>query len=192
MTQAVIHNHCPHCWVGNDPGHRYCEACGKAMPLAQRREPRVVGRSLARTRPGRELQLPELKRQAKVARVVLLLLTVLSGLLGVFCLVLMTNPAGRLGPDEVSTYAAAAAAMGVQTLLYLGLWWWAERSPLPASIAGLILFLTFAAVAALADPVAVLGGGWTLLVAFTAIFCKAISDGVKHRQLEVQGDADGA
>lgn len=171
---------CPHCGAPNPPDSRFCGACGKALPSAVPTRPVIIGdKDFATSESGRALQLDELHRRARAARNILFCLAVLqfifSGALTALALSDATGQGDRLLVIGIAT--------GVVGLLFLILGFWAGRNPLPASIVGLVLFVTFVVADALASPATLIQGA-IIKIFIIAVLAKAVSAGVRHRQLK--------
>ena len=183
MTQTAEIT-CPHCGAAN-PSAAFCQSCGKALPSAMPSAPRVTtsATGFAATGAGRALQSDELHKQAKKAAGALLAVAVIQAVFGaliVFVLLPRDLPAETRGVVMVSVFGIAA--------VFFALYFWARRQPLPASIVGLILFVTIHLIDAVADPAA-LARGLIMKIIIIAILVNAIQAGVKYRQLQRQGAA---
>lgn len=172
---------CPHCRAVNPPDSRFCAGCGKAMPPAAASRPVIVGaKAFASSAPGRMLQLGELHRRARTARNALFGLGLLQLILGgaLFAVgSVATDPEARRGLTFIG------AAVGIIGVIFIALGAWAGRNPLPAALCGLVLYCTLAIGDALASP-ATLIQGIVIKVIIIAILAKAVSAGVRHRQLK--------
>jgi hypothetical protein len=170
---------CPHCAAANDSNSAFCESCGKALPGGATEGPRVVGGDqFAATHAGQSLQADELAKQAKKASVALLAVAILQVIFGTLLLL-----AGGMRSDQniELTPFVFVAVYGIG-LLFFALYLWARKSPLPAAIAGLVLFVTVHALDALVDPTALVRG-IILKIIIIAVLLSAISAGVRHRRL---------
>ena len=98
----------------------------------------------------------------------------------VFALMPSQVPAETRNIIMVSVFGIAA--------VFFALYFWARKQPLPASIVGLILFITVHLLDAIADPAA-LARGLIMKIIIIAILVNAIQAGVKYRQLQRQGAA---
>ena len=182
MTQ-VVQVACPHCGAANPSTGAFCEACGKALPSAAPASPRVMTSAdgFAATGAGRNLQSEELHKQAKKAAGALLAVAIIQaafGALFVFALMPREVPAETRNIILVSVFGIAA--------VFFALYFWARKQPLPASIVGLILFVTVHLLDAVADPAALVRG-LLMKIIIIAILVNAIQAGVKYRQLQRQG-----
>ena len=171
---------CPHCGADNPSTGAFCESCGKALPAAAPSSPRITtsATGFAATGAGRALQSEELHKQAKKAAGALLAVAIIQAVFGalvVFVILPKDIPAETRGVVMVSVFGIAA--------VFFALYFWARRQPLPASIVGLILFVTIHLLDALADPTA-LARGVIMKIIIIVILVNAIQAGVKHRQLQ--------
>jgi hypothetical protein len=172
---------CPHCGVLNADAGAFCESCGKALPATEPEAPRIVsGVKLASTPLGRRLQVDDIRKQARNTARALLLVAILQAIVGTF-LILMMQEQGRvrnLALPLIMIYGIAA--------VFLGLYFWARRQPLPAAIAGLAIFVTLHVVEGLIDPNAI-AQGLLLKIIVVAVLARGISAGPKYRQLQQAG-----
>ena len=171
---------CPHCGAANPSTGTFCESCGKALPSAVSSSPRVTSSAagFAGTDAGRSLQGAELEKQAKKAAGALLAVAVIQSVFGaivVFALMPNNVPAQTRNIVMVSVFGIAA--------VFFALYFWARKQPLPASIVGLVVFVTLHVLDAIADPAALLRG-IIMKVIIIAILVNAIQAGVKYRQLQ--------
>jgi hypothetical protein len=170
---AALGPACIHCGQPNQAGSSFCEVCGKALPPAQRIEPRVImHEDLADTRLGQGLQADELRRKAGVASKTLLAVTILQVVAGTLL--------GLIAPPEARAFAMIG--MYVIAAIFLGLYLWARKSPFPAAIAGLVVFISLFVLDVVAEPEAAARG---LLLRLIIIGCliNAIGAGARHRHL---------
>ncbi|MCC6676198.1 MAG: zinc ribbon domain-containing protein [Phycisphaerales bacterium] len=171
---------CPHCSAPNPPESRFCGACGKALPSALPTRPVIIGeKDFATSESGRALQLDELHRRARTARNILFFLAILQ--------LLFAGALTALGASDATGRSngllVLGAAVGVVGLLFLILGFWAGRNPLPASIVGLVLYATLVVGDALASPATIIQGA-IIKVFIIIVLAKAVSAGVRHRQLK--------
>ena len=141
---------CPHCGFQNVVGSQFCQSCGKSVGGATG-GPRIVeGGGFASTNVGAKLQGDELKKKAKSARTTLLVVAILMFLgLGVLYFVFQNPPRGRI--FDPAAVQVALIIQAVVAFVFLGLWFWARKSPLPATIVGLIVYCTLIFINAVAD-----------------------------------------
>lgn len=167
---------CPHCGAANQSHSSFCEACGKAMPSTAHSTPRMVTDSMASTSAGRQLVSDELQKNLKKAKNALLAVAIIQTLFGllIFGVVKSRLPAGQAPVLLITLFGIAA--------LFYGLYFWARRSPLPAAIVGLILFITLHLVDAIADPTQ-LARGLIMKIIIVVMLVQAIQAGVKYKRL---------
>ena len=198
---------CPHCQHSNEDAGNFCVECGKALPSAAPSGPRVVtGNAVADTEIGRSVQSDELHKQAGKAFAVLLTLVIL---ITVSIFLMFIQSVSKGGAARVA--AGASAPSLVLALIYLSLAIWARKNPLPAALAGLVVFASLMIVGLIGlslvmvliprvtirshplpssaiIPVLVLFCSLLLGIAVGAAivvrFVRAIKAGLKHRQLQ--------
>lgn len=165
--------YCPHCGAANLTDAAFCASCGKAVPPVAGGGPRIItSADTAATGAGRTLQSEELQKQTKKAAGALLAVAILQAVVGTIILAM----AGRNVPPAgyVIIYGVAA--------VFLGLYFWARKSPFPAAIVGLAVFVTLHLLEAIADPTSI-RNGVIIKVIIIVVLVQAISAGAKHRQL---------
>ncbi len=172
---------CPHCGILNDAGGSFCVSCGRALPGAPA-GPRIVeSAGVAATHLGQQLQSEELAKQSRKAFGALLLVAILQVVVGTLIILATNSPAVReqLGEADVTLVAIIVYAVGA---IFLGLAFWARRSPFPAAITGLVIFVTLHLLEALANPAAICQGV-IIKVVVIVVLVRAISAGARHRAL---------
>jgi hypothetical protein len=97
------------------------------------------------------------------------------GAIVVFALMPNNVPAQTRNIVMVSVFGIAA--------VFFALYFWARKQPLPASIVGLVVFVTLHVLDAIADPAALMRG-IVMKIIIIAILVNAIQAGVKYRQLQ--------
>lgn len=173
---------CPHCGAMNPSGGAFCESCGKALPSAAASGPRILSSAtgFASTGAGRSMQSDELQKQAKKAAGALLAVAIIQVIFGailVFALLPAGIPAATRNMIMLSVFGIGA--------VFFALYFWARKQPLPASIVGLVLFITMHLLDAIADPTA-LARGLIMKIIIIVVLVNAIQAGLKHRQLKRQ------
>src|SRR5688500_4781106 len=139
---------CPHCGVANESASSFCESCGKALPSAARSGPRLVtDAAMPATAAGRQLVSEELRKHLKKAKNALLTVAIIQMIFGLIVFGAM-KASGR-GQGFPPIVFITVFGIGI---IFFGLFLWARRSPLPAAIVGLTLFVTMHLVDALVDP----------------------------------------
>lgn len=168
---------CIHCGVGNTTGAAFCQTCGKALPLET--SPRIIeGGSFAESGVGQTMQLELLAKQASGAWKALLAVAIIQTLAAIVLSALLIEELGMIVPLITGGIAAT----------FWALFLWARSNPLPASICGMIVYVTLIALDAATDPTQLVRG-WLLKIIIISVLAKAISAGIKHRELRrrVQG-----
>jgi hypothetical protein len=145
MTNVYATLPCPHCGAANPAGSTFCESCGKALPSATPTGPRIItGDVLPSSAAGQKLVGDQLSKQTRRAAYTLLIVGIILAVLGAILAVAVAT-----SPDVTSAMGAAgqdpkllmAIHFGL-AVIFLGLFVWALRSPLPASIVGLVIWGT--------------------------------------------------
>ena len=178
---------CPHCGTENLEGGAFCQQCGKALPSAAPTGPRIVtGEQIATTAVGQDLQGQQLRKQAGKAAGALFAVAILTAISGVVFYFLLKNTRGVEANVPMTVLITNLVLAGI----YAGMGFWARVSPLPAAIAGLVLFVTVIVVNVVMDPTSIVQG-IIVKVIVIVVLIKAIQAGTKHRQLQVQSPAQG-
>jgi hypothetical protein len=163
---------CVHCGETNTVGAMFCTSCGKALPVAGA-TPRIVQASeFADTHVGQSVQAEALAKQTGLASKALLAVAVIQTVLGGVLAAMMMPETGPVVAVVVGAIAAA----------FYGLYFWSRRNPLPAAVCGLVLYITLLGLDAVADPAAI-ARGWLIKIIIISVLAKAISAGIKHREL---------
>ena len=172
---------CPHCQAANSPSASFCVSCGKALPTLSAGGPRLVT-DIGASSAARGLISDELQKQTKKAATCLMWVAIIQTVLGGFLLLALSNaPADQLAVD---VGVLSVVLIGIAVAFWV-LYFWARRSPLPAAIVGLVLFITLHVLDALADPTA-LARGWLVKIIVIVVLSKAISAGLKYKRLKEQ------
>jgi hypothetical protein len=138
MTNSSIT--CPHCGAANVAGANFCESCGKALPSAAPAGPRVVtGDVLPYSAAGQDLLAVELQKQTRRAAITLLVIGILGLVAGAIFFIIGMRVAA---PNAAIDPRITGATFCIMGLIFLGLYFWARSSPLPATIVGLVIYLT--------------------------------------------------
>ena len=193
---------CPHCQASNPVGSDFCGSCGKALPSAVPSTPRIVA-DYATTGAGQSLQLDELHKQSRKAANWLLVVAVIQIAIGALLFVVSKNMQGGNALIDMGAMSIAAMIVGV---LFLGLFFWARKQPLPAAIVGLVLYVTLsildyvvlfmsiseareqgllppAGSGNTSSPTPGLGIPWMKII-IIGMLVQAIQAGIKHRRLK--------
>jgi hypothetical protein len=192
---TTIANSCPHCSAENSPGAAFCGSCGKAMPM-RGSGPRVVNADqLPASSAGVKLVGDELSKKTRKAANTLLIVGILQWVVGVGVVLLIASTApGGLGAIPMPRLVGALLPALISGAAFLGLYFWARISPLPATIVGVVIYCTLVAI-----NVAVtvgnmgnnggrgggLGGigiGW-LDIIIIAVLAQGVSAAVQQRKL---------
>lgn len=174
---------CPHCSALVEPG-AYCEACGMALPSAIPSTPRVVAAADSpTTSAGTTLVAEELRKSTRSAAGALLTVAILQTLFGPVLVWAMKEKlsAENPGMDYELQPIGLAVVLGIAAIFW-GLYFWARRSPLPAAIVGLVVYVSVILLDAAADPTT-LSNGWLVRGIIIYVLAKAISAGIKHRRI---------
>jgi heme A synthase len=165
---------CPHCAAENLPDAAFCESCGKALPSSGSTGPRVVTEaSGTKSRLATMHVLEDLRKQTKKAAGALLAVAILQAVFGAVIIMILKGNDQEVPPIVyISIFGIAVA--------FFGLFLWARKSPFPAAIAGLVLFVTLHGLEAVADPKS-LANGWLVKLIIIVILVNAIKAGQKHR-----------
>jgi hypothetical protein len=135
---------CLHCGADSDPAafDGYCVACGKLQADARSPGESSAERAQASVEAAR-------KRAREMASRTLYAVAGLYLLVGVVAMVMVPMSIVELAP-----------VVGV----YVGLGWWANRKPLPASIVGWLLYVLWMLAAIVRERVNTLGVGVMLII----------------------------
>jgi hypothetical protein len=181
----------------NVAGAAFCEACGKALPTAAPTGPRVVSAdAMPESAGGKRLVTDELVKQQKRASTALLVVGIIQFTCGAILLGILSQAPAAKGQVKPIVWILQ---FGVGTI-FLVLWAWSRKSPLPATIVGLILYVTLVAVNVVTSVSSMstnpdqprtgfggLGIGF-LDIIIIAILAQAIGAGLKYKRLlESQG-----
>lgn len=161
-------------WQGNAE----CRSCS----------PRIIaGDALPESAAGQKLVGDELQKQTRRAANTLMWVSILMYAFGIIIFLVISN-------------ARAVAAENANLLLvmqfviatvFLGLYFWARTSPLPASLVGLVIYCTLIAInvattmSSMAERRSGIGGlgiGW-LDIVIICLLAQGISAGLKHKKL---------
>lgn len=144
--------------------------------------PRVVSAdALPQTAVGHRMVSDELLKTQKKAAGALLVVGIIqfisAGLL--YAVIGNASKSAAIDPAQLKIVVGIVSAVG---LIYIGLFFWARKSPLPAAIVGLVLYITLQLADAVSDP-ASLGRGIILKIIVIVVLIQAIQAGLKHKQL---------
>lgn len=179
---------CPRCSAPNADARRVCERCG--ISIEGPRPSLVVGQ------PARELahidsiavaQIERLNASCRRASFVMLALGLIEGVAGTVVTAIGFLATGK-GTADARIYGPAILAIG---FVYLGLWLWARRSPLAASVVGFIVFLCIIGTAAVIKP-STLAKFSPLKTVILVALGSAVYEGFQHRRIQRELMARGA
>ncbi len=185
---------CPHCGASNAVGAAFCESCGKALPSVMPTGPRIIsGDAMPQSAAGQKLMGDQLTKQTRRAANTLLVVGLLQLTCGGIAAVALSKLPGSQ-PEMLTILLAAQLVVGVG---FVGLYFWARRSPLPASIVGLVVYCTLVAlnvISALGNlssgtPRSGIGGlgiGW-LDIVIIVFLAQGIDAGMKHKRMLESG-----
>lgn len=182
---------CPHCGRLQQVLSAFCTGCGMAT-AAGGTGPRIVGaKDLASSKAGQSLQSDGLARHERNAFITMLVLGIfnvaIGGLATVGAFALANHPKEAQGLDLrfLQIVGMATCVIGA---IYIGLGVWARRAPLPATITGLVIFISLQALSGILDPASLLTG-WIIKFLILAALINGVKAGLKHRQLrQLQAD----
>lgn len=176
---------CPHCGASNPDGSAFCESCGKALPVRSAGGPALAKPGSATT-AGRELLGDDYRKVMKRAFVALLVVAILQTLFGPVALFAQKAQMEKQNPGMVFEIRPWSYAMifGIAIVFWV-LAFWARKSPLPAAITGLVVFITVHALDAIADPTT-LARGFIVKIIVIVTLASAIKAGIEYRKLQAQ------
>lgn len=169
---------CPHCQSPNAESATFCTSCGKALPKATG-GPRVFDsqRDSATTAAGKKAQSEQLAKTVRKSFGALLFVAIVQTLAAI--IMPLTLPAQ---PEGSSAAVVVGAILGVIAAVFYGLAFWARKSPLPASIVGLVLFVSLHALDAVVTPESI-ARGLIMKVIVIVVLVQAVQAGIKAREL---------
>jgi hypothetical protein len=193
---------CPSCKAQVEPDERFCSACGKS----------VDGKSVVQDPPPSPQRHDNQAKIGKARKwlLAIAILTIVTGI--VFYVIQKgevekqiadaTAQVAGIPPDELDARFEAAVGMTFQEAidhdrgmvnmllainialgaLYMVLWWWAKRKPLPAAVIALLLFVTTHVINAVMQPES-LAQGILVKILFTLALVRAITAANEERNL---------
>lgn len=171
---------CMSCQTPLEAGAGYCAVCGRAVRV-DCPTPRIVPtQGFAATSAGRAVQVQGLLQHLRNGRATLLVLAIIDALLGL--LILQARSVLRDG-SESSLVDALMVMLFVVAGLLLLLYFWSLRSPLPALIVGLVLYLSGAIANVVSQPQAYVRG---MIIAAAVLYflIHGVVAGVRLRQMK--------
>ena len=177
---------CPHCGALNPDGSAFCESCGKALPTQPGVTLGYAGKPGFTTTSGRALLGEDYKKVMRRAFGALLVVAILQTLFGPVALYLQKSQMEKQNPGMVYEIQPWAYAMifGIAVVFWV-LAFWARKSPLPAAITGLVVFITVHALDAIADPTT-LARGFVMKIIVIVTLASAIKAGIEYRKLQAE------
>lgn len=181
---------CPHCGGRNAGSPLFCGKCGKAVPAAVRTGPRVVSglgeEDMPTSTAGREMLGGHLNKEMKKAGWALLAVAVVQTVMGPIILIAKVSAMEGGHPGMVYRVKPVAwlIIFGIAAAFW-GLYAWSRRSPMPAAIVGLVLYVTLLVVDAIYDPSTIVQG-WLVKGFVIVALSQALVAGVKARRMEQQ------
>lgn len=184
---------CPHCVATNVAGAAFCESCGKALPDPNWTGPRLVSTTaMPTTAAGSRMLGDQLLKHTKRAANTLLVVGIIQLVIGALLGAVLSNARQASSPDA-AVLVAVTFTLGA---IFIGLSFWARRSPLPAAIVGVVLYSTLILLnviqnaAALANSdgaqrgrgIGGLGVGW-LDIVIIVFLAQGVKAALEHRKL---------
>jgi hypothetical protein len=182
---------CPHCAAQNPAGAAFCKSCGKALPLAA--APRVLtGSEIPASSAGAKLLGDELTKQVRTASNTLLAIGFLQLIIGTLLVVVVAS-ALHVPLDNPNIIMGMVVQCAIAAVFF-GLYFWARKAPLPASIVGLVVYGTLILLNIVRSANAMAQGGaggrgfggcgigW-LDILIIVLLSRGISAALKHRKL---------
>ncbi len=188
---------CPHCRAEVDPAALYCDACGMAVRVPHA-EPRVVNelRGTAVSVPGRSVQSEFLDKRIRKSFSTLLNLGVCLILAAVavelvHSLVKGTPRAPIVGMlSMLLPGSGIAAAVGIPIgsvcgplgLFFVGIAIWSRREPLHAALTGVLVYIAFACLEGMLQPMAICQAAIIKIIIVFAL-ASVVAAGFAHRRV---------
>jgi hypothetical protein len=184
---------CTKCNAALEPGIAFCGECG--APVKRGVKPK---RSMAEVR--RNLERGKNLRQVNEARKVLLWVGVANMVIGLLLFLFMyaglhqasslrDHGAVENNPEFQSLYyrlilIIVVVGCELPGIIFFGLYVWAKTSPLPATIAGLITYLTFMIASIALNPQLALSViGWLIRIAIIGALAKGIQSAAYEKKM---------
>jgi uncharacterized membrane protein len=179
---------CPHCAAPNPVGGAFCQSCGQALPPSVVSGPRIVGAGGAATATAQQFVRGNLEKQMKKAFTALVIVAIMQTVFGPIQLMLEKSKLEKQNPGMEIQFESWVYIMifGIAALFW-ALAIWSRKSPLPAAIVGLVLFVSMHVFEAVVDPTSI-GRGWLMKIIVVALLVQAIQGGLKYRQFAAAED----
>jgi len=172
---------CPHCNAECLENSQFCQSCGKAVQAISS-VPKIFEdtEDIAQTVVGKKIQGMTLEKAMTSAKRCLFAVGILQLLAGA------AFYAGFRFAEEESVkqeLLIMLTGVGLIGILYIVLGLWAKRSPLPASIVGLVLYVSLLVFDGISDPAAI-ARGWIMKIIVLMVLVKGIKAGIQYRKLK--------
>jgi hypothetical protein len=188
---------CPHCTAANTVGARFCEACGMALPDVARSGPQVVSDArLPSTAAGMSMHRDELAKQMKTATRTLLAVAIVQTFFGVVLYLMLRD---AIAQGTVNFPVLGGTVFGVAILFFI-LYFWGRSNPFPATVVGLVVYVTLwvlditVGVIQMSRGASTPGGAMTgpfngiiLKIIIVVVLVKGVKAGMKYNELSRQG-----
>ena len=202
---------CPHCQAAVTVDEKFCAACGRALTRGVSGK-LIVSDPPAGPPPVQSYENAAKIGKARKWLFAIALLTMLTGVIFYFIQKSEVEKqidqariqVAGIPPDELDERFKAATGMTWQEAidhdrgmvnmllavnlalgaLYLVLWWWAKRKPLPAAVIALLLFITTHVINAVMQPESIYQG-ILVKILFTLALVRAITAANEERNLTV-------
>jgi hypothetical protein len=173
---------CPHCRAQNAAGLAFCTSCGRALPAGVPSGPRVIGGlDGPQSAVVAGLMQEHFVQQMSKACWALLVVAIIESFVDPIMLSNTAEDFARHGMYIVQQSMWCAVIFGVALSFWI-LFVWAMKSPLPAAIVGLVLYVTIHVVVAINNPKTLMQG-WLLKVVIVSLLGQAIAAGIQSRSL---------
>ena len=204
---------CPHCQAAVTPDEKFCAACGRAL-IRGIGGKLIVSDPPASAMPPPVQSYENAAKIGKARKwlFAIALLTMLTGVIFYFIQKAEVEKqideariqVAGIPPDVLDERFKAATGMTWQeaidhdrgmvnmllainlalAALYMALWWWAKRKPLPAAVIALLLFITTHVINAVMQPESIYQG-LLVKILFTLALVRAITAANEERNLSV-------
>ena len=163
--QDSAHQKCPQCNAAVEMDAQFCHNCGYSLASLRTTAP-VAPVSMATPDPAIEKGI----RQARTTLLVVAIIQIFSGLIFV-------------AMQSQDTFAIAGVF--IVSAVFFALWFWAKRNPLPATITGLITFVTLHVAEAMIDPRQIYQG-IIMKILVVSFLAKGVSAAINYRNMQKQ------
>jgi len=174
---------CPKCGAEMARGIAYCGACGASMKTGMKRT----------YKPGDAIKrIAKRGRMGKIneGRNTLMWLAILNLGFGFLLYALMSNGLRGKESDALTELRLLIVlSCGLPGVIFIGLFFWARKNPLPAMISGLVVYLTFMILTIVVAPESLLS---PLAMVIRIAIILALVNGIKGAHAERQAQARDA